>query len=60
MAEAAACDAERARGGPVRGLLHGLPISVKDQLDMAGCDLIRVRVRVGLRVRVTVTVRVRG
>ena len=38
VAEAAACDAERARGGAVRGVLHGLPISVKDQLDMAGFD----------------------
>ena len=35
VAEAAACDAERARGSR-RGVLHGLPLSVKDQIDMAG------------------------
>ena len=37
VVEAAACDAERARGSR-RGVLHGLPISVKDQIDMAGFD----------------------
>ena len=37
VAEAALCDAELARGKR-RGPLHGLPISVKDQFDMAGCD----------------------
>mmetsp|Transcript_22507 Transcript_22507/g.60890 ORF Transcript_22507/g.60890 Transcript_22507/m.60890 type:complete len:631 (-) Transcript_22507:1025-2917(-) len=37
VAEAVACDEERERG-TVRGPLHGLPISVKDQHDMAGFD----------------------
>ena len=37
VAEAAAADAERARGAAC-GALHGLPISIKDQIDMAGCD----------------------
>ena len=37
LAEAIACDAERSRG-MLRGPLHGLPISIKDQIDMQGFD----------------------
>lgn len=33
--EAAACDEERARGA-IRGPLHGLPITIKDQFETAG------------------------
>jgi aspartyl-tRNA(Asn)/glutamyl-tRNA(Gln) amidotransferase subunit A len=35
MAEAQACDAERAAGA-VRGPLHGIPIALKDNIDTAG------------------------
>eukprot|EP00966_Prymnesium_polylepis_P193008 4473223-Prymnesium_polylepis.1 len=37
IADAARCDTERARG-ELRGRLHGLPISVKEQIEMAGFD----------------------
>jgi len=37
LEEARACDKERA-SGRLRGPLHGLPISVKDQFDMMGVD----------------------
>lgn len=38
VAEAKACDVERA-SGTLRGPLHGLPISVKEQMHMAGARL---------------------
>eukprot|EP00658_Telonema_sp_P-2_P008405 TRINITY_DN13169_c0_g1_i1.p1 TRINITY_DN13169_c0_g1~~TRINITY_DN13169_c0_g1_i1.p1 ORF type:complete len:484 (+),score=102.74 TRINITY_DN13169_c0_g1_i1:174-1625(+) len=37
LADAALCDKERAEGN-LRGRLHGLPISVKDQFHQKGCD----------------------
>jgi Asp-tRNA(Asn)/Glu-tRNA(Gln) amidotransferase A subunit family amidase len=37
LAEAVECDRERA-AGRVRGPLHGLPISIKDQINMKGFD----------------------
>ena len=37
LAAAEEADSARAAGRPL-GALHGLPVSVKDQLDMAGCD----------------------
>jgi len=37
LAEAVECDRDRA-GGRLRGPLHGLPVSIKDQIDMAGFD----------------------
>src|SRR4029453_2819411 len=36
LAEAAAADQALARGGPV-GPLHGVPITIKVNVDMAGC-----------------------
>ncbi len=36
VAEARALDAERARTGRVRGPLHGLPVVLKDNIDMQG------------------------
>lgn len=37
LEEAAACDAERANGKS-RGPLHGLPITIKDNIDVRGMD----------------------
>ena len=36
LSDAQALDAERARSGAVRGTLHGIPIVVKDNIDIAG------------------------
>eukprot|EP00754_Rhynchopus_humris_P050792 Rhum_TRINITY_DN9156_c0_g1::Rhum_TRINITY_DN9156_c0_g1_i1::g.31538::m.31538/K15528/FAAH; fatty acid amide hydrolase len=38
LEEAARCDAERLSGKGLRGALHGVPLSIKDQMDLAGYD----------------------